>query len=63
MAKRMSFADKAKKEKQVVNCPVCSSAITPTLVFKAYRSQTSGNWKFKKVHLGVCKCNHKEVYG
>ena len=62
MAKRMTFADKAKKEKHVTNCPVCDSAITPTLLVKAYRSETTGNWKFKKVRVGVCKCNQKEIY-
>lgn len=62
MAKRQSFADKAAKKKHVVNCDVCNSPITPTLVVSP---MTAGNGaiKYKKNVVKICKCNHKEIFG
>ena len=62
MAKRQSFADKASKKKHTVSCPVCGTAITPTLFVLPVISE-SGSTKFKKNVVPVCKCNHKEYYG
>ncbi len=61
MAKKQSFADKASKKKHVVNCPICESPINYIKYVKAER--TSNGWKFKTTNVGVCKCNHSEVYG
>lgn len=62
MAKRQSFADKAKKVKHAVNCGVCGTPITPTLFLIASKSE-QGSYKYKKTMVNVCKCNHKEYYG
>ncbi len=62
MAKRQSFADKASKKKHVLNCEVCNSPITATLVVLP-QTTGSGNIKYKKRMVSVCKCNHKEIYG
>jgi len=61
MAKKQSFADKASKKKHSVICPVCSQAINYIKYAKAERSGSS--WKFRTVNVGVCKCNHSEIYG
>lgn len=61
MAKRQSFAEKAAKKKHTVNCPVCESPITFVKYTKAERS--ANGWKYRTVNVGVCKCNHSEVYG
>lgn len=62
MAKRQSFADKAAKKKHVVNCDVCNSPITPTLVVASTRTDT-GAVKYKKNVVRICKCNYKEIFG
>jgi hypothetical protein len=62
MAKRQSFADKAKKVKHVTNCPKCNSPITPTLFLTAIKSD-QGAYKYRKNMVPVCKCNYKEYYG
>lgn len=62
MAKKQSFADKASKVKHTVTCPVCHSAQTPTLYIKSEQSP-GGAWKFRQVHVNVCKCNQAEVMG
>lgn len=62
MAKRQSFADKAKKVKHVVNCPKCNSPITSTLVVRTVLSE-QGALKYRKNMVPVCKCNYKEIYG
>ena len=62
MAKRQSFADKASKKKHVVDCDVCNSPITPTLVVLP-QTTDRGTVKYKKAMVNICKCNHKEVYG
>ena len=61
MAKKQSFADKASKKKDAVHCPVCETEISYVKYAKAERS-TKG-WRFRSVNVGVCKCNHSEVYG
>jgi hypothetical protein len=62
MAKRQSFADKAKKIKHTVNCEVCKSPITPTLFLVANKTD-QGTYKYKKSMINICKCNHKQYYG
>ncbi|MEP0827435.1 MAG: hypothetical protein AB1690_02325 [Candidatus Zixiibacteriota bacterium] len=61
MAKKQSFAEKATKKKHVVNCPVCESPISFVKYVKA--EKTDGGWKFRTTNVGVCKCNHSQVYG
>jgi hypothetical protein len=61
MAKKQTFADKVAKKKFVVNCPVCSSPVTYIKYAKAERS--ARGWKFRTINVGVCKCNHSEIYG
>jgi len=61
MAKKQSFLEKATKKRIVVNCPVCGQAITNVKYTKAERS--ANGWKFRTTNVGVCKCNHSEVYG
>ncbi len=62
MAKRQSFAEKAAKKKNVINCEVCNSPLTPTLVVLP-QTTGRGTIKYKKSMVKICKCNHKEVYG
>jgi hypothetical protein len=62
MAKRQSFADKALKKKQVVNCRVCKSPMVATKVIFPQKS-ANGSVKYKTDIVNVCKCNHKEIYG
>ncbi len=62
MAKRQSFADKAKKVKHVINCPKCNSPITSTLIVQPV-STAGGVYKYRKNMVPVCKCNYKEFYG
>lgn len=62
MAKRQSFADKAAKKKHVINCEVCNSPITATLVVLP-QTTGRGTIKYKKSMVKICKCNHKEIYG
>jgi hypothetical protein len=61
MAKKQSFSDKASKKKHSDICPVCESEISYVKYAKAERS--GKNWKFKTMNVGVCKCNHSEIYG
>lgn len=61
MAKKQTFAEKASKKKRVISCPVCGQAITYVKYTRAERS--SNGWKFRTVNVGVCKCNHSEIYG
>jgi hypothetical protein len=61
MAKKQSFADKASKKKHAINCPVCESEISYVKYAKAEKS--AKGWRFRTVNVGVCKCNHTEVYG
>jgi hypothetical protein len=60
MARKVTtFADKVKKEKHVVYCPKCDAAIQSILYVSSVRSK-SGSWRLR--HVGVCKCNHDEIY-
>jgi formate dehydrogenase maturation protein FdhE len=61
MAKKQSFADKASKKKHQQFCPVCAQPMNFIKYVKAER--TDAGWKFKTTNVGVCKCNHSEVYG
>ncbi len=61
MAKKQSFADKASKKKHVTLCPVCEQPMNFVKYVKAERSENG--WRFKTTNIGVCKCNHSEVYG
>ncbi|MCD6163351.1 MAG: hypothetical protein J7K40_13205 [candidate division Zixibacteria bacterium] len=62
MAKKQTFADKAKKLKNVKTCSVCNSPIIPTLFLIPNKSD-NGFYKYKKNMVNICKCNHKEYYG
>ncbi len=61
MAKKQSFADKASKKKHADICPVCEQPVAYVKFRKAVRSENG--WRFKTNNIGVCKCNHSEVYG
>jgi hypothetical protein len=62
MARKITtFADKVKKETHVVYCPKCGGAIQPILHVVSERSK-SGSWRFREKHVGICKCNHDEIY-
>jgi hypothetical protein len=61
MAKKQSFADKASKKKHITSCPVCSQPINFVKYVKAERSPNG--WKYRTANIGVCKCNHDEIYG
>jgi len=63
MAKKQRFADKASKKIQVVMCPVCETPKSFVKFVKAERSEKGRGWKFVTTNVGVCKCNHSEVYG
>lgn len=61
MAKRQSFADKVSKKKQEKICPVCESVVNYVKYVRAERSENG--WRYRTTNVGVCKCNHSEVYG
>ena len=52
MAKKQSFADKSSKKE----------AIQFVKYVKSIKTE-AGAWKFRTMNVGVCKCNHAEVYG
>lgn len=62
MAKKQSFADKASKKAHGVKCPVCSEMKKFVRHVKAVRSEETGAWRLRSSNVGVCKCNHAEVY-
>ncbi len=62
MAKKQTFADKAAKKSQTVDCPVCKEHFQYIRYVRAVKTD-SGAWKYKSRNMGVCKCNQKEVYG
>ena len=64
MAKSRSFSDKVNKKSQmhISTCPVCDSEFKRVQSIKSFQSESSGNWKFNKRMVNVCKCNEKEVY-
>jgi ribosomal protein L34E len=59
--KLTTFADKVRKEKHVVYCPKCGSPIQPILYVTSVRTD-SGSFRFRERNVGVCKCNHAEIY-
>jgi ribosomal protein L34E len=59
--KLTTFAEKVKKESQVHYCPKCGGAIEHIVTVDAEKS-SSGSWKFRQRNVGVCKCNHDQVY-
>lgn len=62
MAKKQSFADKSSKKAHTMTCPTCQETIQFIKHVKAVRGE-NGAWKFRAQNVGVCKCNHAEVYG
>jgi hypothetical protein len=62
MAKTRTFADKLKKDKGVVTCPVCGGARQAVRTVTPEKNPSNGAWKFRTRMVVVCKCNHKEVY-
>jgi translation initiation factor 2 beta subunit (eIF-2beta)/eIF-5 len=62
MARKVTtFADKVKREKHVVICPICGGPIQTILYVKSEKSST-GSCKFRGKNVPVCKCNQAEVY-
>ncbi len=61
MAKKQSFADKAAKKKDEKTCPVCQTTLSFIKYVRAERSETG--WRYRTSNVGVCKCNHSEIYG
>ncbi len=61
MAKKQSFLDKSSKKKLAQTCPVCSGEMQFIKHVKAVKGD-GGQWKFRTVNTGVCKCNEKEIY-
>ncbi len=61
MAKKQSFADKVSKKKHEKTCPVCESALNYIKYVRAERSENG--WRYLTTNVGVCKCNHSEIYG
>ena len=61
--KEQTFISKVKKEKMVINCPVCKQIVTPIIFVKTVQSEISGAWKFNERSIKLCKCNEKEVLG
>ncbi len=61
MAKQMSFAEKAKKTKQVVICPKCQGPKQPLMYVKSEKT-SQDSWRFRQSLVQVCKCNHAQIY-
>lgn len=64
MAKDKSFGAKVAKTQAKVNkvCPVCKSAIDTIHLIQSMKNQETGSYRFAEKHVGVCKCNEKEIY-
>ena len=62
MAKKQSFSDKSSKKAHAMSCPVCQETLQYVKFVKSIKTDT-GAWKFRTQNVGVCKCNHSEVYG
>jgi hypothetical protein len=62
MAKAKSFADKVAKNNMDFHkhCAVCGGAINNIRLVAAEKSGSNG-WRYREKHVGVCKCNEKEV--
>lgn len=63
MPKSLSFVDKMLKKADTVECPECKSPIESVLVVEPDNNNPKGTWRFHEHFVGVCKCNHKEIYG
>ena len=61
MAKKMSFADKAKKTKKVVICPKCGGPKQPLMYVKSEKTSLD-SWRFRQSLVQVCKCNYSQIY-
>lgn len=61
MAKKVDFAEKAKKASQEkgVKCPTCGSIKIPTLFVQAAKS-AHGYYRFNRQNVQICKCNEKQ---
>jgi hypothetical protein len=62
MAKRQTFADKAKKSKNVKTCPTCGESIEYILMVKSVERPDGRGYKFKHEQVGMCKCVEKEIF-
>ncbi|MBD3381673.1 MAG: hypothetical protein GF404_05685 [candidate division Zixibacteria bacterium] len=63
MAKKQTFADKAKKKKQRAKfCSVCESEVENIMIVKSVERPDGKGYKFKHENIGLCKCNEKEVF-
>jgi len=62
MAKRQSFADKAKKEKMMATCPICNSLISNALLVRAGKNR-AGSYNYKQNRVRICNCNQEELLG
>ena len=63
MAKKQSFADKAKKERGGSLCPVCGGVAQPIKMVNPEMDAHTGAWKFRTRMVVVCKCNSKTILG
>ncbi len=63
MPKAVSFADKMSKKADVKECPECKSPIEHVLMIEPNTNNAKGTVRFVEHFVGVCKCNHKEIYG
>ncbi len=63
MAKDRSFQTKvAKAQSGPINaCPVCKEARVTYYVVRSEKNSKTNGWRFRDVHLQVCKCNEKEL--
>ncbi|MEN3038305.1 MAG: hypothetical protein ABDI07_03995 [Candidatus Kryptonium sp.] len=65
MAKKVaSFADKVAKDakKVIETCPKCNAPIQIAQLVVSKRNDETGNWRYSKRSVKICKCNEKEVY-
>ncbi len=63
MAKKQTFADKLKKKQaSAKTCPVCNEPIEYVLMVKSVEREDGKGYKFNQDHIGICKCNEKEVF-
>jgi len=64
MAKDKSFGAKVAKSQAKANkvCPVCKSAVDTIHLIRSVKNEATGSYRFTEKHVGVCKCNEKEIY-
>jgi len=63
MPKATSFADKMSKKAEVKICPECGGPVENVLLVDSNCNNPKGTLRFREHFVGVCKCNHKEIYG